>query len=125
VAEIEVLEDGVGESVELFVVNFTWSLGVDSLSGLLNPSPLFLGDGVVLGFSKLLKSNLDLIVGEGIVVVGVEVLVSSLGKLPVNLVEFCFFFSSVRRSKSFCNSASLELTVSVRSVSWRRCCATL
>jgi len=72
VAEAEMSEDGVGEFVEFFVVNFTWSLGVNLLSGLLDPFPLFLGDSVMLGFGKLLKSNLDFIVGKGSRVVGIE-----------------------------------------------------
>jgi len=71
-AEIEVLEDSVSEFVEFFLVNFTWGLGVDLFAGGLNPFPLFLGDDVVLGFSELLKSYLDLFVGEGSVVVGIE-----------------------------------------------------
>ena len=71
-AETEVLEDSVSEFVEFFLVNFTWGLGVDLFAGGLNPFPLFLSDGVVHGTSEFLKSFLDLFVGEGSVVVGIE-----------------------------------------------------
>jgi len=72
VAEIEVSEDGVGESEEFFLVNFTWGLFVNSFAGLLNPFPFGISDDVVLGFSELLKSSFDLTVGEGSVVVSIE-----------------------------------------------------
>jgi len=71
-AETEVFEESVGEHVEFSLVNFTWGLGVNLLSGFLDPFPFISGDGVVLGFSKLLNSNLDFIVGEGPTVVGIK-----------------------------------------------------
>jgi len=61
-ADSEVFEDGIGEKEEFVLINFTWGLGVDLFTGLLNPFPLIFGDGMVLRFSKLLKSYLDLIV---------------------------------------------------------------
>jgi len=84
VADIEVSEDGVGESEELFLVNFTWGLGVNSFSGFLDPFPFFSGDGVVLGFSKFLKSSFDFIVGEGAILVSIKFLESSSGLFPVD-----------------------------------------
>ena len=78
-AEIEVSGNGVDESVEFFLVNFTWGLGVNSFTGLLNPSPFYISDDVVLGFSELLKSSFDLIVVEGLVVVGIKSGVNLLG----------------------------------------------
>jgi len=61
-AEIEVLEDSVEELIELFLIDFTWGLGVDLCSGFLDPFPLFSSDGVILLFSKVLNSDLDFIV---------------------------------------------------------------
>jgi hypothetical protein len=58
-----VLHDCVGEFVEFFLVNNTWVLGVNSLSSLLNPSPLFGGNGVIKGFSEFLNTDFDFIVG--------------------------------------------------------------
>jgi len=72
-AEIEVSEDGVGESVEFFLVNLSWGLLVDLSSGGFDPGPLVSGEGVVKGSSEFLKSSLDFSVGEGSVVVGIEV----------------------------------------------------
>ena len=71
-AEIEMFEDSVGECVEFSLVNFTWSCGVNFLSGSLDPSPFFFRDGVMEGFSDLLNTNLDFIVGERSVMVGIE-----------------------------------------------------
>jgi len=78
-AEIEVSEDGVGESVEFFLVNLSWVLLVDLSSGGFDPGPLVSSEGVVKGSSEFLKSSLDFLVGEGSVVVGIEVLESSFG----------------------------------------------
>jgi len=72
-AEVEVLGDGVGEFKEFFLVNFTRGFGVNFASGFFDPVPFFLGHGVVCGLSEILNSNFDFIVGEGFVVVGVEV----------------------------------------------------
>jgi len=47
VAEVEVLEEGVGEFVEFFLVNFTWGLGVNLFSGFFDPFPFVSGDDVV------------------------------------------------------------------------------
>ena len=84
-------EDSVGESIEFFFVNFTWSLGVNSLSGLLDPFPLFLGDGVMLGFGEVFKSNLDFIVGEGTIMVGIESFETFCGEFMVNTFLFNVF----------------------------------
>jgi hypothetical protein len=92
-AEIEVLEDGVGELVEFFLVNFTWVLGVNLLSGGFNPFPLISGDGVVEGFSEFLKSDFDLIVGKGSTVVGIESLESFSGE-SFGDTSFTSFFDS-------------------------------
>ena len=81
VAEIEMLEEGVGEFVEFFFVNFTWSLGVNLLSSLHDPFPLILGDFVIKGFGELLNSNLDFIVGEGTIMVGIEGFETFIGEL--------------------------------------------
>ena len=88
-------EDGVGKSEEFFLVNFTWSLGVNSLSGFLDPGPFSIGDDVVLGFSKLLKSSFNLIVGEGSVVVSVKHFETFSGLFPVDAFSSlsAFFFS--------------------------------
>ena len=72
-AEVEVSEDGVGESVEFFLVNLSWGFLVDLSSGGFDPGPLVSGDGVVKVSSEFLKSSLDFSVGEGTVVVGIEV----------------------------------------------------
>jgi len=61
-AETEVVHDGVGEFKEFIVVNHTWGLGVDLCSGFFDPFPLFSSDGVFLGCSELLKSDLDFII---------------------------------------------------------------
>jgi len=61
--EVEVLHDCVGEFIEFFLVNNTWVLGVNSLSSLLNPSPLLGGNGVIKGFSEFLNTDFDFIVG--------------------------------------------------------------
>ena len=61
-AEIEMSENSVGKSIEFFLINLSWGLRVNSLSCLLDPSPLFFSDGVVLGFGELLKSSLDFFV---------------------------------------------------------------
>jgi hypothetical protein len=71
-AEVEVSEDGVSESEEFFLVNFTWGLGVNSSSGFFDPFPFISGDDVVLGFSELLKSSFDFTVVEGFVMVGIK-----------------------------------------------------
>jgi hypothetical protein len=70
--EVEVLHDSVGEFVEFLLVNMTWVLGVNSLSSLLNPSPLFCGNGMIKGSSDLLNTDFDFIVGEGSTIVGIK-----------------------------------------------------
>jgi hypothetical protein len=90
VAEIEVSEDGVGESEEFFLVNFTWGLFVNSFAGLLNPFPFGISDDVVLGFSELLKSSFDLTVGEGSVVVSIEGFETFFSLFPVNALSSSF-----------------------------------
>ena len=99
-AETEVLEDSVSELIEFFLVNFTFVMGVDLITGGLNPFPLFLGDDVVLGFSELLKSYLDLFVGEGSIVVGIEGSETISSKFVVNALILSSFssFSSVLSS---------------------------
>jgi hypothetical protein len=72
-ADLEVVGDGVGESVEFSLVNNSWGSGVNSLSGGFNPSPVGWGWCIVVVFSELLKTNFDLIVGEGTIVVGIDV----------------------------------------------------
>jgi hypothetical protein len=106
VAEIEVSEDSVGESEEFFHVNFTWGLGVNSLSSFLDPFPFFFGDGVVLGFSKSLKSNLDFIVGEGTTLVSVKSFESLFGLSPVDAFSswFLHFFDEVAKIEMFKDS---------------------
>jgi len=99
VAEVEVSEDGVRESEEFFLVNFTWGLGVNLFSGCLDPGPFVSGDDVVLGFSKLLKSSFDLIVGEGSTTVGVKHFETFSGLFlvdasSINFWHFFFSFSS-------------------------------
>ena len=111
VAEIEVSEDGVGESEEFFLVNFTWGLFVNSFAGLLNPFPFFFSDDVVLGFSELLKSCLDLIVGEGSVAVGIEGFETFCSLFPVNA-----FFSSMSSFFLHFSSDGAEIEVSEEGV---------
>jgi hypothetical protein len=74
IADIVVSEDSVGESEELFLVDNSWVLGVDSLSSLLNPSPVLIGWGVVKSMGKILKSGFNLIVIEGDIMIGIEIL---------------------------------------------------
>jgi len=88
VTETEFIEDSVGELIEFFLVNFTWSLMVNSLSSFLDPFPFFIGDGVVLGFSKFLKSNLDFIVGEGTTLVSVKSLIFFSSQILANAISF-------------------------------------
>jgi hypothetical protein len=92
-AESEVFEEGIGEMEEFFVVNFTWGLGVDLGSFSLNPFPLISSDGVVHGFSEVLNSNFDLIIGESLVVIGIEMFESSLGLSPGDALCSCLFSS--------------------------------
>jgi hypothetical protein len=75
-ADVEVVGDGVGESVEFSLVNNSWGSGVNSLSSGLNPSPVGSGWCIVVVFSELFKTNFDLFVGEGTIVVGIDVLES-------------------------------------------------
>ena len=79
-AEVEMLEEGVGEFVEFFFVNFTWSLGVNLLSGGFDPFPLFIGDFVIEGFGEVFNSNLDFLVGKGSRIVGIEGFETFLGE---------------------------------------------
>ena len=72
-ADVEVVGDGVGESVEFSLVNNSWGSGVNSLSSGLNPSPVGSGWCIVVVFSELFKTNFDLFVGEGTIVVGIDV----------------------------------------------------
>ena len=108
-AEIEVSEDSVGESVEFFLVNNSWSSGVNSLSGGFNPGPLVSGDGVVLGSSELLKTNFDLIVGEGTIVVGIEMLETFSGKCVGDaLSSWVWWVSGLGLSSKFAEVEVLE-----------------
>ena len=86
-------EDGVGESEEFFLVNFTWGLGVNSISGSFDPFPFISGDDVVLGFSNILKSSFDLTVGEGSIVVGVKSFETFSGLFLVDAFSINFAFS--------------------------------
>ena len=107
-AEVEVSEDGVGESEEFFLVNFTWSLGVNSGSGFLDPFPFISGDDVVLGFSKLLKSSFDLIVGEGSIVVGVKSFETFSGLFLVDAFSINFVLRSFSFSGEVAEAEVLE-----------------
>ena len=108
-AESEVLEDGVGEEEELVFVNFTWGLGVDLCTGLLNPFPLSVGDCMVLGFSKLLKSYLDFIVGKGSVVVGIKFLESLSGHFVINTAFLsCLIDSDCRSGSKKCSNCEFH-----------------
>ena len=71
IADVEVFEDGVGEFVEFFAVNFAWGSGVDLFSGLFSPLPISVSWCIFHGFGKFFKSNLDFIVGEGFAIVGI------------------------------------------------------
>lgn len=51
VADLEMLEDGIGKFIEFLVINLSWGLGVNLSSSFLNPFPLISGESVVLGFS--------------------------------------------------------------------------
>jgi len=84
VAETEMSEDSVGESVEFSLVNNTWVVGVNSLSSLLDPSPLIGRDGVILGSGELLKSVSDFFIGEGTTMVGVKSCEAFSGQFVVN-----------------------------------------
>ena len=83
----------VDESVELFMVNMTWVLGVNSLSSLFNPSPLFSGKGVIKGSSDLNNTVFHFFVGEGSVMVGIKIIEGIIGLFVVN--TFSFVFSSI------------------------------
>jgi len=115
IAKTEVLEDSVSELIEFMFVNFTWSLGVDLFTGGFNPFPFFFSDDVVLGFSELLKSYLDLFVREGSIVVGIEGSETIISKFMVNAlmhVVFISHFLSVLSSFSSVLSSDFSITLS-------------
>ena len=109
VADMEVLEDSVGKFPELMFVNFTWGLGVDLCTGLLNPFPFSVGNCMVLGFSKLLKSYLDFIVGKGSVVVGIKFLESLSGHFVINTAFLsCLVDSDCRSGSKKCSNCEFH-----------------
>lgn len=74
----------VDESEEFLMVNMPWVLGVNSLSSLFNPSPLFSGKGVIKGSSDLNNTGFHFFVGEGPVMVGIKLIEGIIGLLMVN-----------------------------------------
>jgi len=103
-----VLKDCVGKKIELMLINFTWGLGVDLCTSGLNPIPIGFGDSIVLRFSKLLKSYLDLIVGKGSIFVGIKFL-ESLSSHIVSKASFSWRFLSFFLSLFFGKMADSEV----------------
>jgi hypothetical protein len=96
VAEIPMSSSSVDESVEFFLVNNTWVLGVNSLSSLFNPSPLVGGKGMIKGSSDLFNTNFDFFVGKGTVMVGIKFFEGTFSLFVANTLSSLFssIFSS-------------------------------
>jgi hypothetical protein len=91
-ADIVVLGDRVGESEEFTSANFADILFVDFLASRFNPIPILFSNGVVVMMGKSLETNLDFIIREGTVVVGIDIIVGLVGFIPSDAYSISWFF---------------------------------